>query len=121
MTAKNTSPTPKLLTRRALGHRLTQVTEKMTALQREQDEICQDLSQNISRELTQCLVDAKALDIEFNILMGGILEVVSQAKADTSKAEAWRKSGQTFHERRNRIDRSKRAENGQFRELQKPH
>lgn len=94
MTAKTiNSPTKKLASLR----------EKIAALQQEEAKICSDLS----HELSQHLVNAQALDIDFNVLMGGLLDVISQSKTDAVKVEMWQKSGQKFLQEQSRREQEK--------------
>ena len=107
---RTTSPTKKL----------AQLKEKMSTLRQEEEKIRQSLSQ----ELSQCLINAQALEIDFDTLIGGILEVVTQANSNkpspeqSRKTEAWQKSGQKFRQYQSRLNRSKEAQKG---EQQAPH
>ncbi len=83
--------------------KLIQLKEKMATLRQEEEKICQTLAQ----DLAQCLINAQALEIDFDTLIGGILEVVNQAQANgnnptpeqSQKLEVWKKSGQKFRRR----------------------
>ena len=79
----------------------------MSALRQEEEKIRSNLSQGVS----QFLVDAGALEIDFDILVGGVLDVIAEAKANLNspnqseracpersrKVERWQKAGQMFH------------------------
>ncbi len=79
----------------------------MSALRQEEEKIRNNLSQGVS----QFLVDAGALEIDFDILVGGVLDVIAEAKANLNspnqsekecseqnrKVERWQKAGQMFH------------------------
>ena len=104
MTSKQTaSPTSKMM-----AYRLGQLRQKMATLQQEQDKIRQTLGQG----LLQCLNDVEAFEGNFDALVGGILEVVTEIKNDDGKVcpernpersrrvEAWKKSGLMFQQHR---------------------
>lgn len=90
-------------TTKVFAHRLAQLKEKMAALRQEEERICQSLA----HDLAQCLIHAQALEMDFDTLIGGVLEVVNQAQANLTKAcpvqsqrlEAWKKSGEKFRRR----------------------
>ncbi|MGV8948898.1 MAG: hypothetical protein ACOH2E_06000 [Candidatus Paracaedibacter sp.] len=48
------------------------------------------------KELSTGLINAHALDINYDILMGGILEVIEKAKREDKITEAWKLSGEKF-------------------------
>lgn len=73
------------------------------ALRQEESKIQHDLS----GELSKILVDVQALEIDFDVLIGGVLEVISQSKTDADKSETWRESGQKFLKSRNRRGQEK--------------
>src|SRR4051812_46935576 len=95
-TRPTTSPTKKL----------AQLKEKMSALRQEEEKICQNLAQ----ELSQCLINAQALEIDFDVFVGGMLEVITQAQANSNKIGAWQKSGQKFRQYQSRINKSKEGQ-----------
>ena len=94
MTTRNTTSPTK---------RLTDIRQKMMALRQEESKIQHDLS----GELSKILVDVQALEIDFDVLIGGILEVIAQSKIDTDKTETWRESGQKFLKSRSRRGQEK--------------
>jgi len=111
MTSKQTaSPTSKMM-----AYRLGQLRQKMATLQQEQNKIRQTLGQG----LLQCLIDAEAFEGDFDALVGGILEVVTEIKNDDGKVgperssersqrvEAWKKSGLMFQQHRNQKERER--------------
>lgn len=109
---------------RAMATRLAQLREKMSELRQEEEKICHSLGQ----ELSQCLIDAGALDVEFDVIVGGMVEVIAEAKAEAAavcpegendargqahlertqrtcpersrRIEGWRKAGLTFQQGR---------------------
>ena len=111
-TRSTTSPTKKLV----------QLKEKMSILRQEEEKIRQILTQ----ESSQCLINAQALEIDFDTLVGGMLEVVTQAQANRNKTcpeqsrrtEVWQKSGQKFRQYQSRISRSKEGQKGEQQERQ---
>ena len=107
MTSKQTTnPTSKMM-----AYRLGQLRQKMATLRQEQDNIRQTLGQG----LLQCLVDAEAFEVDFDALVGGILEAIVEIKNDDGKdyperrrrVEAWKKSGSTFQYHRNQKERER--------------
>ncbi len=48
--------------------------------------------------LSTYLLDANALDIEFDILMGGILDVIEKTNQGDQITEAWKLSGEKFRQ-----------------------
>src|SRR4051794_17905537 len=107
MISKQTAnPTSKMMV-----YRLGQLRQKVATLQQEQDKIRQTLGQG----LLQCLIDAEAFEGDFDALVGGILEVVTEIKNDDGKVypersrrvEAWKKSGLMFQQHRNQKERER--------------
>ncbi len=92
------SPTNKMM-----AYRLAQIKGKMATLQQEQDKI----RQNFCQGLSQYLIEAEAFEVDFDILVGGIIEVIADAKANTNRAEGWKKSGLAFQHNRNRKERER--------------
>lgn len=97
--------------------KLAQLKEKMKTLQQEEEEIYQNLSQ----ELSQCLFDFRAFDIDFDTLIGGIFEVVTEAQLDPKKARAWKKSGQSFRQLSRRRGQEKKQEEKSQRDHNPQH
>jgi hypothetical protein len=58
------------------------------------------IKSDILADLSVCLVDANALDIDFDILIGGMLEVVEKTQQGDKIAEVWKSSGEKFRQRR---------------------
>jgi hypothetical protein len=65
------------------------------------------IQHDLSGELSKILVDVQALEVDFDVLIGGVLEVIVQSKIDTDKTETWRESGQKFLKSRSRREREK--------------
>ena len=65
---------------------------KRKALQEKEDKI----KSLILSDLSTYMIDANALDIDFNVLMGGILGVIEKTKQGDKITEAWKLSGQKF-------------------------
>jgi len=74
--------------------RLAQLKERMAVLQQEQERTCRNLAQ----ELSECLITAGSLEVDFDTLIGGILDVIAEARTNSSKAEGWKKSGGMFRQ-----------------------
>ena len=93
----------------------------MSVLRQEEEKI----RQNLAQELSQCLINAQALEIDFDTLIGGMLEVITQAQANSNKIGVWQKSGQKFRQYQSRINRSKEAQKEEQQEQrqkrQNPH
>lgn len=95
-------------TQKDLLHRLTNIREKLSSLRQEEDKISHKLSHEFAQELSKYLISANAIEIDFNVLLGGMLEVITQAHKDIQKScpelsrrvEAWQKSGQMFRQNR---------------------
>jgi hypothetical protein len=87
-----TQRTPK----KDLQYRLTSIRNKLSTLRQEEDKINQKLSHEYAQSLCKYLMDAKATEIDFNVLLGGMLEVIELAKANSNRREAWQKSGLKF-------------------------
>jgi hypothetical protein len=90
-------------TNKMMAYRLSQIKAKMAALQQEQGKIRHDWGQGLS----QYLIEAEAFEVDFDTLVGGILEVIAEAKSNTSRAEGWRKSGLIFQQNQNLKEREK--------------
>jgi len=69
--------------------------EKRKALQTQEDEI----RHKLTLEISNFLIDTQAFDhIEFDIIMGGILDVIEKAKQGDKSTEAWKLSGEKFRQ-----------------------
>lgn len=72
--------------------KLEELKEKKIALQEKEDKI----KGEILEELSETLIASQAVEIDFHILVGGILEVIEKAKQGHEQAEVWKLSGQKF-------------------------
>ncbi len=64
-----------------MAYRLAQIKGKMATLQQEQDKI----RQNFCQGLSQYLIEAEAFEVDFDILIGGVIEVIANLKAEVVK------------------------------------
>jgi hypothetical protein len=71
---------------------LEAIRQQKKTLQEKENKI---ISEAIT-ELSSSLIDAHALDINYDILMGGILEVIEKAKQEDKITEVWKVSGEKF-------------------------
>ena len=71
---------------------LEALKEKRKTLQEKEDKIKSELLARLST----CLVDANALEVDFDILMGGILDIIKKAQQGDKITEAWKVSGEKF-------------------------
>lgn len=107
--------------KKELLHRLTNIREKLSSLRQEEDKINQKLSHEYAQDLSKYLLDANAIEIDFNILLGGMLEIVSLAKGNSNRAtpelsrrtEVWQKSGMMFQRNRKQESGSREQTNRQ--------
>jgi len=72
--------------------KLEALQEKRKTLQKKEDEI----KSQILSDLSTYMINANALDVDFDILMGGILDIIEKAKHKDKITEAWKLSGQKF-------------------------
>ena len=80
--------------------KLESLKAKRKALQEEENEI----REKLTLEISNFMIDADAFEhIEFDIIMGGILDVIEKAKQGDKITEEWKLSGEKF-----RQDRKKR-------------
>lgn len=107
--------------KKELLNRLTNIREKLSTLRQEEDKINQTLSQEYAQDLSRYLIDANAIEIDFNILLGGMLEVVSVAKTNSNRAspelsrrtEVWQKAGLMFQRNRRQVSGSRGQKSSQ--------
>ena len=71
---------------------LAAIREQQKTLQEKENKI---ISEAIA-ELSTSLIDAHALDINYDILIGGVLEVIEKTKQGDKITEAWKVSGERF-------------------------
>jgi len=69
--------------------------EKRKAFQEKEEQIKAGLVSNLSKHL----VNAHALDVDFEILIGGMIDVIDKTKQRDIITEAWKLSGQKFCQR----------------------
>lgn len=75
------------------------IQEKMKLLKAEQDEI----EQVLVAKLVQVLKIREAFQIDFDSMVGGILETIDTIRSDPVKKEEWRLIGQKFCKSRVKI------------------
>ena len=79
--------------------KLENLKAKRKALQEEENEI----RHKLTLEISNFMIDADAFDhIEFDIIMGGILDVIEKAKQGDKITEEWKLSGEKFRQGRKR-------------------
>jgi len=59
----------------------------------------QEIKVQIFSEIQKCMEATNALDIDFDIIIGGIMDVLQTARSDAQKAEVWKQAGQKFCKR----------------------
>jgi hypothetical protein len=74
--------------------RLKEIQEKRKAFQKEEDKIKSDIANGLSK----FLIDANAIDVDIDVLMGGILDVVEKSKQNDKITEVWKLSGEKFRQ-----------------------
>ena len=74
--------------------KLEALKEQKKILQEKEDKI----KSEIISELSTSLIDANALEVNYDILMGGILDVIKKAKQGDKITEAWKLSGEKFRQ-----------------------
>lgn len=83
--------------------KLEALKQQKKTLQEKEDKI---KSQIIS-DLSISLMNANALEIDVDILMGGILDVIEKAKQGDKITEEWKLSGEKFRQGRKKRDTQK--------------
>ena len=77
--------------------KLAELKEKKQALQEKEDEI----RQKLTWEISSFIVDAQDFDhIEFDIIVGGMLDVIEKARQKDKITEAWKLSGAKFRQQK---------------------
>jgi len=78
----------------AITHRkqLEAIKEKQKTLQEKEYKI----KDKIIQDLSNYLIDANAIDVDIDVLMGGMLDIIEKAKSGDKITEAWKLSGQKF-------------------------
>lgn len=74
---------------------LESLKEKRKEIQEKEDKIKAELL----KDLSTYLIKAEALNVDFDILIGGILDVIEKANQGDAITEAWKTSGQKFCQR----------------------
>lgn len=74
--------------------KLEALKQQKKTLQEKEDRI----KSEIISELSTSLIDANALEVDYDILMGGILDVIEKAKREDKITEAWKLSGEKFRQ-----------------------
>ena len=73
---------------------LETIQGKRKALQEKEEKI----KSEIVNDLSKSLIDANALDVDFDILIGGILDIIEKSKQNDKITEAWKLSGEKFRQ-----------------------
>lgn len=77
--------------------KLESLKEKRKAIQDQEDEIRQQLT----LDFANFLIDADAFDhVEFDIIVGGLLDILEKAKRGDKNTEVWKLAGQKFRQQR---------------------
>jgi len=74
--------------------KLEALQKQKKTLQEKEDKI----KSEIISELSTSLIDANALEVDFDILMGGILDIIEKVKQGDKITEAWKLSGEKFRQ-----------------------
>lgn len=74
--------------------KLEALKQQKKTLQEKEEKI----KSEIMSELSTSLIDANALEVDYDILMGGILDVIEKAKREDKIMEAWKLSGEKFRQ-----------------------
>ena len=74
--------------------RLKEIQEKRKAFQEEEDKIKSEIANNLSKSL----IDTNAIDVDSDILIGGILDIIEKSKQNDKITEAWKLSGEKFRQ-----------------------
>ena len=74
--------------------KLAALKEQKKTLQEKEDKI----KSEIIAELSTSLIDANALKIDYDILLGGILYIIEKADQGDKITEAWKLSGEKFRQ-----------------------
>ncbi|MGV8948494.1 MAG: hypothetical protein ACOH2E_03900 [Candidatus Paracaedibacter sp.] len=93
--------------------KLEAIREQKKTLQEEENKV---ISEAI-KELSKSLIDANALDVENDMLMGGVLEVIEKIKLGDKITEAWKISGEKF--RKDQKKRNGKKSTGPSKKIKK--
>lgn len=74
--------------------KLEALKEQKKTLQEKEDRI----KSEIISELSTSLINANALEVDYDILMGGILGIIEKAEQGDKITEAWKLSGEKFRQ-----------------------
>lgn len=72
--------------------KINDIQQKIEMLKAEQLKI----EQTVSLEILDVLEKQDAFGLDFDALLGGLLYVIEQVKADSKETEGWRLAGQRF-------------------------
>jgi len=72
--------------------KIENIQEKINKLKLKQNQI----EQEITNCFSQVLKVTEAYQIDFNIMVGGLLEVIENIRADPVKKESWKLIGENF-------------------------
>lgn len=85
---------------------LEAIQEKRKALQEKENKI----KSEILNDLSKSLIDVNALDVDFDILIGGILDIIEKSKQNDKITEAWKLSGEKFRQGQKKRDAQKNTD-----------
>ena len=74
--------------------KLEALKQQKKTLQEKEDTI----KSEIIAELSTSLIDANALEVDYDILMGGILDIIDKTEQGDKITEAWKLSGEKFRQ-----------------------
>ncbi len=83
--------------------KLAELRKKRKAIQEEEYKVAQE----IANVFFPALIESGALEIDFDVFMGGVLEVIEKANKTPDKMEAWKEAGQKFRKGRRKNQTSK--------------
>lgn len=86
--------------------KLEALKEQKKTLQEKEDKI----KSEIISELSTNLINANALEVDYDILIGGILDVIEKAKQRDKIMEAWKLSGEKFRQGQKKRNTQKNTE-----------
>ena len=78
--------------------KLDSIKEKISALREEE----QKIQDSIVEEFKKFLVTSRAIEIDFDVIVGGLLEVIQKSKSNDKSVEVWKQSGVTFRKKMSR-------------------
>ena len=93
--------------------KLEALKQQKKTLQEKEDKI----KLNIIADLSTSLIDANALEVDYDILMGGILDIIEKAEQGDKITEAWKLSGEKF--RQNQKKRNTQKNTGASKKVKK--